>query len=60
MSRPTVAKLYSDANGCQMSAALGFEVTQVKALQKDEGDEQGQNNREKRKERLAFPVVLNL
>jgi hypothetical protein len=43
-----------------MGTALGFEVSQVKALQKDEGDEQGQNNREKRKERLAFPVVLNL
>jgi hypothetical protein len=26
-----------------MGAALGFEVSQVKALQKDEGDEQGQN-----------------
>jgi hypothetical protein len=26
-----------------MGTALGFEVSQVKALQKDEGDEQGQN-----------------
>ena len=26
-----------------MGTALGFEVSQVKALQEDEGDEQGQN-----------------
>ena len=26
-----------------MGTALGFDVSQVKALQKDEGDEQGQN-----------------
>jgi hypothetical protein len=32
-----------DGNESEMGPALGLEVAQVKALQKDEGDEQGQS-----------------
>jgi hypothetical protein len=35
------SQLYRDTNECQMGTALGFEVSQVKTLQKNEGDEQG-------------------